>query len=272
VFAVVLLMLIVRPQGLLPARAVLAREVPRRADLRAATRRLARLMRPAPARTAVADAPERGRRPLAVLLTEGLWPLLVLMVLTCVVSLATFALGPDSLDRVVLGSVINLIVVVGLYMFVGVSGVFSFGRAVHGDRRLHQRDPRIPPRPRSSYAGLAGLLASAQLDRCRRRSRQVPWLPSALSFAPLASFRPHRRARDIRGAQHRQHRRAQWEQVTHGTAGVSAFRRRRRSGGAGLGHAGDGGGVGVQRSRIGSACEPRARTRPPLARSVSRCP
>ena len=40
-------------------------------------RRLARLMRPAPARTAVADAPERGRRPLAVLLTEGLWPLLV---------------------------------------------------------------------------------------------------------------------------------------------------------------------------------------------------
>ena len=42
VFAAVLGVLIVRPQGLLPARAVLAREVPRRADLRAVARRLAR--------------------------------------------------------------------------------------------------------------------------------------------------------------------------------------------------------------------------------------
>lgn len=36
-------------------------------------------------------------------------------------------LGDASLDRMVVGSLVNMVVVVGLYMFVGMTGVFSFG-------------------------------------------------------------------------------------------------------------------------------------------------
>ena len=60
---------------------------------------------------------------------KAVWPLAALMALTCLVALLAWTLGPDSLDRVVVGMVINLIVVVGLYTFVGISGVFSFGHA-----------------------------------------------------------------------------------------------------------------------------------------------
>jgi branched-chain amino acid transport system permease protein len=43
--------------------------------------------------------------------------------------LLAWTLGPDSLDRVTVLAVIDLTLVVGLYTFVGVSGVFSFGHA-----------------------------------------------------------------------------------------------------------------------------------------------
>lgn len=55
------------------------------------------------------------------------WPLVPLLVLTTIVVLVG-SLGPESRDRVVVGMLINLILVVGLYVFMGISGVFSFGQ------------------------------------------------------------------------------------------------------------------------------------------------
>lgn len=52
----------------------------------------------------------------------------VLGLVVIVVALSMLAsLGPESLDRVVIVMLINLILVVGTYTFVGMSGVFSFG-------------------------------------------------------------------------------------------------------------------------------------------------
>ena len=87
------------------------------------------LVRASRSRRPVAGGPRLGRRSPAAIFTESVWPLLALMALTCLVALLAWTLGPDSLDRVVIGAVINLIVVVGLYTFVGISGVFSFGHA-----------------------------------------------------------------------------------------------------------------------------------------------
>jgi ABC-type branched-subunit amino acid transport system permease subunit len=54
------------------------------------------------------------------------WPLLALLIFVVAVTLIG-SLGSASLDRTVTTMVINLILVVGLYAFVGLSGVFSFG-------------------------------------------------------------------------------------------------------------------------------------------------
>ena len=57
---------------------------------------------------------------------ERLWPLIVLAaVLVGIVLLATFA--PGSVQRVVTQNLILLVVVVGTYIFVGNSGLLSFG-------------------------------------------------------------------------------------------------------------------------------------------------
>jgi branched-subunit amino acid ABC-type transport system permease component len=56
----------------------------------------------------------------------ALWPLLALMALVVAVAGLT-SLGPGSLDRTVVTMLVNLVLVVGLYAFVGTSGVFSFG-------------------------------------------------------------------------------------------------------------------------------------------------
>lgn len=54
-------------------------------------------------------------------------PLPLLMMMTAVATV-TAGIGPESYDRVVIGMLINLILVIGLYVFLGVSGVFSFGQ------------------------------------------------------------------------------------------------------------------------------------------------
>jgi branched-chain amino acid transport system permease protein len=54
------------------------------------------------------------------------WPLGSLMVLVVVAAFLGSA-GGEVLDRVVITALINLILVVGLYIFAGNSGVFSFG-------------------------------------------------------------------------------------------------------------------------------------------------
>lgn len=56
-----------------------------------------------------------------------MWPLVSVSVLATVGTVVG-SLGPESLDRVVVGMLINLILVVGLYVFMGISGVFSFGQ------------------------------------------------------------------------------------------------------------------------------------------------
>lgn len=59
-------------------------------------------------------------------LIERLWPLLALVVVLLLVT-AIFSPISPALNRVVITMLINLIVVVGLYVFIGNSGIFSFG-------------------------------------------------------------------------------------------------------------------------------------------------
>lgn len=60
------------------------------------------------------------------ILIRRLWPLIILVGLVVVVA-KLGALGPSSLQLTVVTMLINLMLVVSLYIFVGNSGVFSFG-------------------------------------------------------------------------------------------------------------------------------------------------
>lgn len=55
------------------------------------------------------------------------WPLLALLLLVAAVT-GLASLGDASIDRVVVTSLVNLVLVVSLYVFVGTSGVFSFAQ------------------------------------------------------------------------------------------------------------------------------------------------
>jgi branched-chain amino acid transport system permease protein len=59
---------------------------------------------------------------------RGLWPLLSLAVIV-VVLVALCSLGPVVLQRVATDALIKMVMVVGIYVFVGNSGVLSFGHA-----------------------------------------------------------------------------------------------------------------------------------------------
>ena len=59
---------------------------------------------------------------------RGIWPLLSLAVFLVVLT-ALCSLGPVVLQRVATDALIKLVMVVGLYVFVGNSGVLSFGHA-----------------------------------------------------------------------------------------------------------------------------------------------
>ncbi len=56
-----------------------------------------------------------------------IWPLLILLVLVVTVT-KLGALGSEALDRTVITMLVNMLLVVSLYTFVGNSGVFSFGQ------------------------------------------------------------------------------------------------------------------------------------------------
>jgi branched-chain amino acid transport system permease protein len=58
---------------------------------------------------------------------ERAWPAAALVALVLVAYDVVAWLGSDQLDRVATTSAINLLIVVSLYMFIGNSGVFSFG-------------------------------------------------------------------------------------------------------------------------------------------------
>jgi len=59
-------------------------------------------------------------------LAAAVWPAVTLMALTTVVTLLA-RLGPPSLMQAGSTMLINMVIVVGLYMFIGNSGLFSFG-------------------------------------------------------------------------------------------------------------------------------------------------
>jgi branched-subunit amino acid ABC-type transport system permease component len=228
VFAAVLAVLIVRPQGLLPSRSVLAREVARRATLRDVTRRFGRHSsgeRPLGHLDAIQ---ERSRRPPGTIFAEGIWPLLVLVAVTSAVSLVTVALGPDSLDRVVLAAVINLTVVVGLYMFTGISGVFSFGHASFMAIGAYAGAILVIPPETKKFVlpDLPGFLAGAHLDpfpatlsagglaAAAALILSLPLVRLSGLTAGLATFAVLSVVNIVA---------RNWEQLTHGTAGVSGI-------------------------------------------------
>jgi branched-subunit amino acid ABC-type transport system permease component len=218
VFAAVLGLLVVRPQGLLPARATLAREEPNRARLRLPRR----LPRPRP------QLPAGVGRSAGDVLAETVWPPAALAALTFVVAVVTWLLGPDSLDRVVVGAVINTILVVGLYTFVGVSGVFSFGHAAFMAIGAYagailvipeSTKPFVIPELPQFLAGahlsplpatiVAGAIAAAVALVVAIPLARLSGLTAGLAtFAVLSIVNVVSR---------------NWEQLTHGTAGVSGI-------------------------------------------------
>ena len=218
VFAAVLAILVVRPQGLLPARATLAREEPNPGRLR----RPRRVPRPRP------PLPRGVTRPAGAVLTETVWPPAALAALTFLVAVVAWLLGPDSLDRVVVGMVINTILVVGLYTFVGVSGVFSFGHAafmaigayagailvipeetkpfVLPDLPGFLVDAHLSPLPATIVAG--AIAAAVALVVAVPLARLSGLTAGLATFALLSIVNVVSR---------------NWEQLTHGTAGVSGI-------------------------------------------------
>ena len=153
-----------------------------------------------------------------------------LLALACVVDAGRWILGPDSLDRVVVGMVINLILVVGLYAFVGLSGVFSFGHAAFVAIGAYTAAMlTIPPRTKPFVLpGVPGFLA-------RPAPRPVPGDARGLrERSPLssASYSPVPLAR-LSGLTAGLATFAvlvivnvvakNWQQLTHGTAGVSGI-------------------------------------------------
>ena len=228
VFAAVLLVLIVRPQGLIPARSTLARETPRRARWRDFTPRLHRQpSRLYPVIPAEADL-RGGRRPLVAVLTETVWPVSALFALTGIVAVVGWAVGPDSFDRVVVGMVINLIAVVGLYTFVGISGVFSFGHAAFMAIGAYTAAVLVIPSGTKEIVlpELPGFLAAAQLNPLLATiaAGAVAAAVALVLSAPLArlsGLTAGLATFAVLGIVNVVAR--NWQQVTHGTGGVAGI-------------------------------------------------
>jgi len=225
VFAAVLAVLVVRPQGLVPTRSAAAREISRRVRLRDVLRRV---RRGAARRRVPEPDPDLGRRSSEAVLKETVWPLAALAAVACVVTIFTWSVGPGSLDRVVVGMAINLIVVVGLYTFMGLSGVFSFGHAafmaigayvgailvippetkrfVLPDLPGFLADVHLDPFPATLAAG--GVAAFVALVLSVPLARLSGLTAGLATFAVLVIVNVVAR---------------NWQQVTHGTSGVSGI-------------------------------------------------
>jgi branched-chain amino acid transport system permease protein len=224
VFGAVLAVLVIRPQGLLPAPSAAARELPRRARLRGAFDQARRGREHK--KTGSAD-PGLGRRTRRAMLTETIWPPAALIALTCVVTYVAL-LGPDSLDRVAVGMVLNVIVVVGLYMFVGLSGVFSFGHAAFMAIGAYAGAILVIPPETKEFVlpDLPGALAGVYLDPLPATLAAgaisagvalllaVPLARLSGLTAGLATFAVLVIVNVVA---------KNWQQVTHGTAGVTGI-------------------------------------------------
>lgn len=98
-------------------------------------------------------------------LASRIWPLLVPCVVVAVLAL-TVSQGSNVLERVVILALINLVVVLGLYTFTGLTGVFSFGQPAFMAVGAYTAgvttvDPTTKP---FLLPNLPGFLASTNLD------------------------------------------------------------------------------------------------------------
>lgn len=158
-------------------------------------------------------------------LAAGSWSLTGLIVLVVAVSLVG-SLGSEVLDRVVVTMLINLILVVALYIFIGLTGVFSFGHvAFMAIGAYTAAILTIPPElkfvvladlpaplsdmsasaPVATLAGagvaaLFALVAGAPLMRLSGLSAALGTLSLLIIVNVVA---------------------ANWQAITHGTAGIS---------------------------------------------------
>jgi len=120
--------------------------------------------------------------PQAISLARALWPLASLAVLLLLVAIAG-SFAPTVIQRVMTEAFIRLVMVVGLYLFVGNSGVLSFGQAAfmmtgaYGAAWLD-----IPVKTKKIFLkGLPGFLGNAEFP---------PWLAAlcAMGFSGLLAF------------------------------------------------------------------------------------
>ena len=58
---------------------------------------------------------------------RGLWPAISLSILLCAVWVVTAGIGSDEIQQIVTEMMIRIVVVIGLYVFIGNSGILSFG-------------------------------------------------------------------------------------------------------------------------------------------------
>ena len=137
-------------------------------------------------------------------------------------------LGPDSLDRVAVGMVLNVILVVGLYMFVGLSGVFSFGHAAFMAIGAYAGAILVIPPETKEFVlpDLPGALAGVHLDPLPASLAAgaiaagvalllaVPLARLSGLTAGLATFAVLVIVNVVA---------KNWQQVTHGTAGVTGI-------------------------------------------------
>jgi branched-subunit amino acid ABC-type transport system permease component len=221
VFAAVLLTLILRPQGLLAPRWLVVRDVPRTGSLQGV------FARSRPRSHVRGDKPGE-RRSAAAVAREDVWPLGALMALTVLATLLAWTLGPDSLDRVTLLAVIDLILVIGLYTFVGISGVFSFGHVAFMAIGAYAGAIFVMPATTKEFVlpDLPGFLAEVHLGALPATIAAggvaaavalvlaVPLVRLSGLTAGLATFAVLVIVNVVA---------RNWQQLTHGTAGISGI-------------------------------------------------
>ncbi|MGW6216681.1 ABC transporter permease [Streptomyces sp. NPDC055109] len=225
VFGMVLVVLVVRPQGLISVRSKMARDVKASHFGLISTKRFSAIRSPWASRVRAWPSPSR---PVRLTLSEIAFPPLGLITLICLVAIPGWIWGSDALGRTIVGILINLILVIGLHVFVGLSGIFSFGHAAFMaigaytgamltlpsvTKRVILPDlPEVLVNVHTSpttavfvaggVAGALSLLLALPLAR-------LSGLPAGLAtFAVLVIV-------NIVGKN--------WQQVTHGTAGISGI-------------------------------------------------
>ena len=116
--------------------------------------------------------------PIAVRSIRLAWPLLSLVLLLLVLVVLVSALGGNTLQRTAIEALIRIIVVVGLYIFIGNSGIISFGSiafmAIGAYATAWQTCcPRLKP---FNMTGLPDFI----------RNNSIDYLPAALTSCSLA--------------------------------------------------------------------------------------